>query len=107
MRMHKRPREDTVTRQPLQHEKGEGSRETSPASTLTLNYQPPELWENKLLLFQQKNQNKKTKQKTAWEMEHILVQLFLENAIYHTWAYKMNQFSGKFKLQVGADQEKS
>ena len=40
-------------------------------------------------------------------MEHILVQLFLENAIYHTWAYKMNQFSGKFKLQVGADQEKS
>ena len=68
MRMHKRPREDTVTRQPLQHEKGEGSRETSPASTLTLNYQPPELWENKLLLFKQKNQNKKTKQKTKNSM---------------------------------------
>ena len=43
MHMHKRPCEDTVTRQPLQHEKGEVSGETSPASNLTLNYQPPEL----------------------------------------------------------------
>ena len=54
MHIHKRPREDTVKRQPLQYEKGEVSRETSPASALTLNYQPPEVWENELLLLSKK-----------------------------------------------------
>ena len=50
MHPEKRPCEDTARRSPSASQ-GEASEETKSADIFILDLQPPELWENKLLLF--------------------------------------------------------